>query len=355
MGKILTLLMALVVSLGSLRVLSTAEAGGIIYSGYPQKINLVWQANSDTAENAFTKLPPVEGVNVVSPCWFSITNKNGDIKSGGSAAEVNDLKNKGYKVWPLINNSFDHTLTHELLKNKKAQDHVIRQMLDYAAAYRLDGYNLDFENIRDTDRQALTQFVQDIGNVCRDKKLTLSMDITVPSDEPYWSKCFDRYALGNICDYIMVMTYDQHHPYMHKAGSTAALNWVETKVQETLKYVPAKKLVLGLPFYSRIWTTTDNKTKGKTIDMAATEKLIIAKNIQPIWLPELGQYYLTYKEGPTTYEVWQEDKYSLLEKVKLVERYKLAGIAAWRKGFETDDVWPVLNDTLAGRKGYRTK
>lgn len=332
------------------------KAAGIIYSGTPQKINLVWQANSDKKDNDLTQLEPLLGVNIASPCWFSIKDKTGIVETKGTPEAAKILHDKGYKIWALINNKFDHKLTHGLLQNKQAQEKVINEMVAYADAYQLDGYNLDFENISDQDKKALTQFVQDIANACRAKNLTLSMDITVPSEEPYWSKCFDRYALGNICDYIMVMTYDQHHPYMHKAGSTAGLNWVDAKVKETLQYIPAKKLVLGLPFYTRLWTTTqDNKTTGKTIAMAATEKLILEKNIQPIWLSELGQYYLTYKQDTTTYQVWQEDKYSLLEKIKLVDKYKLAGIAAWRKGFETPDVWLSLDNALAGRKEYRMK
>ena len=329
---------------------SMGQTAPITYSGTPFKVNLVWQANTDKPANDLTQLPSVEGVNIVSPCWFSIIDKNGQIKAKASPEDAAKLRAKGYKVWALIDNSFDHTLTHNLLNNEKARNNVIRNMVTYADEYKLDGYNLDFENIHDTDKTKLTQFVQDIANALREKKVTLSMDITVPSNEPYWSKCFDRQALGNICDYIMVMTYDQYHPAMHKAGSTAALNWVDTKVQETLQYIPAKKLVLGLPFYARLWSTKDGKTKGKTIQMEAMENLIIAHNIQPIWLPELGQYYLTYKQGNTTYEVWQEDKYSLQEKVNLVEKYKLAGIASWRKGFETSDIWPILHDALAGRK-----
>lgn len=329
---------------------AVTQAAGITYSGNPTKVNLVWQANINKPNNDLNQLPPIEGVNVAAPCWFSIINKDGRIKAKSSPGEAEKLREKGYKVWALLDNGFDHTLTHNLLSNEKARSNVIQQMVAYADEYKLDGYNLDFENIRDTDKTALTQFVQDIANTFRDKKITLSMDITVPSNEPYWSKCYDRQALGNICDYIMVMTYDQYTPAMHKAGSTAALNWVETKVQETLKYIPARKLVLGLPFYARIWTTKDTKTTGKTIQMEAMEDLIIAHNIQPVWLPEAGQYYLTYKQGNTTYQVWQEDKYSLQEKVNLVAKYKLAGIASWRKGFETPDVWSMLHDTLAGRK-----
>lgn len=333
-----------------------AKAARVISSSAPQKVNLVWQANRDEKKNDLTQVEPLPGVNVVSPCWFSIKDKTGLVESKGTPEAAKILQEKGYKVWALINNSFDHKLTHGLLANKQAQEKVIDEMVAYADAYQLDGYNLDFENINDKDKEALTQFVQDIANVCRVKNLTLSMDITVPSGEPYWSQCFDRYALGNICDYIMVMTYDQYHPYMHKAGSTAALNWVEAKVQETLQYIPAKKLVLGLPFYARIWTTTeDKKTTGKTIAMDAMEKIILEKNIQPIWLNEVGQYYLTYKNGTTTYQIWQEDKYSLLEKVKLVDKYNLAGIAGWRKGFETPDVWPALAKALSGKKSTENK
>lgn len=317
----------------------------------PGKLNLVWQADVEGAGTNFMTLPKIEGVTVVSPCWFDIVSAHGLIRNKmkkEDKAYVAAMHEKGYKVWPLITNSFNPDMTHMLLTSPEGMANVKEYMLGLANTHGFDGFNLDFENIRDQDKQLLTAFIKDLSESLRSKNLKVSMDVTNPSDTPFWSRCYDRGALAKELDYLMVMAYDQHHPSTKIAGSTAALNWVETKLQDTMKEVPAQKLVLGLPFYSRIWETTPGSSlaKGKTISMTAMEKLILEEKITPQWKAELGQNYLEYTKEGKTYKVWQENAQSLQEKIKLVEKYNLAGIASWRKGFETEDIWAVMDSTL---------
>ncbi len=291
-------------------------------------------------------------MNIVSPCWFDIINVNGFVKNKANPAYAKLVHKKGYKIWALITNSFDPAITHSVLQSKTARSYVIEQMLAYAEQYQLDGYNLDFENIEDNDRDLLTNFVKEITVALKKQKLIVSMDITVPSGEPYWSNCYDRKALGETLDYVMLMAYDEHHPHSQSMGSTASINWVKKGLESTLKNIPAEKLVLGLPLYMRIWqqNKVTGKVTGKTLSMPQAEKLISEKNIRPQWLDSQGQYYLEYSEDNINYKVWQENKRSLQLKASLVNKYNLAGIACWRKGFETPDIWSALDDALKEKK-----
>lgn len=331
---------------------SLAFAGELKTTDRLAKINLVWQPNFIKSADDFARLPPIKGVTVVSPCWFDIININGFVRNKANSAYAKLVHKKGYKIWALITNSFNPEITHSVLQNKMARSYVIEQMLAYAEQYQLDGYNLDFENIEDNDRDLLTDFVKEITVALKKQKLIVSMDITVPSGEPYWSNCYDRKALGETLDYVMLMAYDEHHPHSQNIGSTASINWVKKGLEGTLKNIPAEKLVLGLPLYMRIWQQDKEtgKVTGKTLSMPQAEKLISEKNIHPQWLDNQGQYYLEYSEGNVTYKVWQENKRSLQLKVSLVKKYNLAGVACWRKGFETPDVWPALDDALKGSK-----
>ena len=137
-------------------------AATIKISGNPDKINLVWQPNFSKAEDDVSQLPPIEGVNVVSPCWFDIININGFIRNKANMQYAKSLHKKGYKIWALITNSFNPELTHLILQNKEARAYIIEQMLAFAEQYQLEGYNLDFENIEDNDRDQLTDFVKEI-------------------------------------------------------------------------------------------------------------------------------------------------------------------------------------------------
>jgi spore germination protein YaaH len=44
--------------------------------------------------------------------------------------------------------------------------------------------------------------------------------------------------------------------------------------------------------------------------------------------------------------MWLEDEHSLCARIELIKKYRLAGLAAWRRGYEPEEVWPVLTDLL---------
>ena len=309
------------------------------------KINLVWQPTFEAVNNLAT-IDKVPGMNVVAPSWFSIVGTNGFIKDCADENYVTNAHTKGYKVWALITNSFDPDLTSAVLHDPKARSYVVNQLLFFIEKYKLDGINLDFENIYDEDKDALTVFVREIKTALKPTGTVLSMDITVPSETSRWSTCYNRQALGEVVDYMMLMAYDEHWRTSPVSGSVASIGWVETGIVNTLKSVPANKLILGIPFYMRKWEENDGKVTAKTLTMDAAENLIREKQLQPQWMADQGQYYFEYEEDGKLYRVWQEDARSIALKVGLADKYQLPGVAAWRKGFEKPEIWDVIDKSL---------
>ncbi|MCK9907282.1 glycosyl hydrolase family 18 protein, partial [Frankia sp. Cpl3] len=78
-------------------------------------------------------------------------------------------------------------------------------------------------------------------------------DVTIKSSSDRWSRFYDRAALAKVVDYMMVMTYDEYWASSPVAGSVASLPWVEKGLQGVLEEVPNEKLILGVPFYTRLW------------------------------------------------------------------------------------------------------
>ena len=311
------------------------------------RVNLVWQPTFE-AENNLSALPVQPGVNTASPCWFSIVNEAGLIKSDVDETYIAAAKARGYRLWPLIDSGFDADRMHELLNNDTARHYVVQQLLFYTERYGFDGINLDFENIYDEDRDQLTLFVREITMALRAEGKTVSIDVTVPSTTPNWSPCYDREALAQIVDYVMLMAYDEHWRTSPVSGSVASLGWVENGIIATMQQqVPPEKLVLGIPLYMRLWTECQGKVSARTLTMPAAQALIKEKGLSPQWQADQGQYYFEYNEAGRRYRVWQEDERSLASKVALVKKYNLAGIASWRKGFESPEVWPVLAAGMA--------
>ncbi len=233
----------------------------------------------------------------------------------------------------------------------------MRQLLIYASLYNLDGINIDFENIYKEDKDALTQFVRELTPLLKEQGLIVSIDVTIPDGSDTWSKCYDRKALGEIVDYVMLMTYDQHWATSPVAGSVAQITWVEKNLVKVLDMVPREKLLLGLPFYTRLWEETTvlglkKVTNPKVLSMDAARKLVNDNNVEIMWDEKSGQFYAEYKNDGKTYKVWLEDENSINLKSSLVLKYKLAGACAWRRGDESPVIWEVLNKNLKLARNY---
>lgn len=314
-----------------------------------EKINLVWDhfinRTSLDSNNRETR-----GVNVISPTWFSIIDENGSIEDKVNEEYIRKYKAIGCDIWALVDNNFDPELTHKILSNSIIREKVILDLLKKYEYYGFDGINLDFENINIEDKDLYIQFIKELYPMFKERGMIVSVDVTPISISENWSKCFDRKAMANIVDFIILMAYDQHWSNSPKAGSVAEYNWVEKSLVDVLKEVPNNKLILGIPFYTRLWKEErfngNIEVSSKALGMENAEQFVLENNINLQWQEESGQYYGEDKKGTITYRIWLENEESIALKVSLVNKYKLAGVASWRKGFEKVEVWEVIRNEL---------
>ena len=317
----------------------------------PFKINLVWQ-HDHRPEVDLSVLDKVPGVNVVSPCWYEIENEYGKIKDKSVEGYVERAHARGYQVWPLITNGFNPDRTKKLLDDENARRFVIEQLRKEYQKHKFDGINLDLEHIYEADKDRITEFVKQIRKATKQDNLILSMDVTVPKGSPNWSLCYDRKALAEHLDYLMVMAYDQYSGGSPEAGPTAGYDWVERGIKNTLEEVPPHKVVLGMPLYMRLWHYDKEKKRfyAKTLTMEGAEKIIAEKSSDETfrcrWLDKERVTYYSYMEDDVPYSFWHENKTSLEHKAGLLKQYGLAGIATWRYGFEKPEIWPMLEAKL---------
>lgn len=321
------------------------------------KINLTWEMIYSGRPD-FNKMPNMNGLDVISPTWFEITDNKGTLVNRTDAKYIEWARSKGYKIWPLVSNKFsDIDMTSQILNNTDARDNLIRQLLSFAALYKIDGYNFDFENIYKKDKDAYTQFIREAVPLLREQGLTVSVDVTVPDGSDNWSLCYDRPALSSSVDYVMLMAYDQFWAGSPVAGSVSQLSWVEANLKKTLREVPKEKLILGVPYYTRIWkeeTGSDGKLKvtSQTASMEAAKKAVTENHATAVWDEASGQFYSEYKKDGATYKIWLENEESINLKSSLVLKYDLAGLSEWRRSDETADIWQVLNKNLKLIKSY---
>jgi spore germination protein YaaH len=306
-----------------------------------------------TAKNPDTAtIGDMPGLNVISPTWFELMDGEGNLKNLASAAYVKWAHDRNYQVWALFSNGFEPKRTSEALSTHDRRMHMIRQLVSFAQMYQLQGINIDFENVYLQDKANLTQFVRELVPFLHEQGLVVSIDVTPKSTSEMWSMFYDRPALAETVDYMMLMAYDEHWASSPVAGSVSSLPWVENSIARILQEdrVPAHKLVLGIPFYTRIWTeeVKDGKTQvsSRAVFMDTARRIVREQNLTPTYLPEAGQNYVEYKEGNKLNKIWMEDEVSVKARMDLVKKYGLAGIASWRRGYETPDIWNVIRQAL---------
>jgi spore germination protein YaaH len=313
------------------------------------KVVLAWEHVEKVTPDP-SAIGEMPGLNVVSPTWFHLADTPGELENRADMRYVNWAHSRGYQVWALFSNSFDPERTSVVLRSSELRDKAISQLLIYADIYSLDGINVDFENVYLDDGPYLTQFMRELTPLLHNQGLTVSIDITVKSSSPNWSLFLERDKLAQVVDYVMLMAYDQYPHGSKVAGPVSTIPWTEWTIQKTLEEVPRDKLVLGVPFYTRLWkeTVEDGKTTvtPRALGMAAVSRWLREEKVTPEYQADTGLLYAEKQSGNDTYKVWIEDASSMKKRVQLVKQHDLAGVAAWRRGFETPDIWEVICETI---------
>lgn len=309
------------------------------------KINLTWhQVTSEEANTALgATIQNMTGVNVISPTWFSVTANEGTISSLASADYVNEAHNRGLEVWGLIDNFNPDVSTLETLSSRNSREHIIQKLLEEAQRVALDGINVDFEALTEEEAPHFIQFVRELSVVCRANNLVLSVDNPVPQ----FTGFYNRKEQGIVADYVIIMGYDEHTTGSEEAGSVASLPFVKEGIEKTLQEVPKEKVINGIPFYTRLWTESNNGTlSSEVMTMDAASQYIQENGIEVYWEKETAQNYGELLTDNGTQKIWLEDEQSIEEKMKLISQYELAGVASWKLGFERADVWNVISQYL---------
>ena len=132
------------------------------------------------------------------------------------------------------------------------------------------------------------------------------------------------------------------------AGTTAGADWVEVNIKKFIdrEEVDKEKLILAMPFYTRLWKETGDKATSTVIYMKNINSKIPV-GVQKTWNDDLKQYYIEYNDNGVTYKMWIEDENSLKEKFALMKKYELAGAAYWQKDFESSSLWNVISNELS--------
>ncbi|WP_308634372.1 glycosyl hydrolase family 18 protein [Paenibacillus silvisoli] len=306
---------------------------------------LAWNGSSRTS-TVLDQISQTQGLDVDSPSWFELASADGSITDSSDPALVEELKTSGIKLTPLVSNQFDAALTSAFLRNPAAMNHFITTLVSKLAALHVEGVNVDFEGMAGKDRDLYTAFIRDLTKAAHQAGLSVSIDL--PRGDIAWDAktAYDTDTLADIVDMVMIMAYDQHWKGSDEAGSVAELTWVEDGVKQFLAYgVPRSKLMLGIPFYVREWRVdaAGNLVDNKAIFMSELPRLIAETGAARTFDAIAGQWKYKYTGADGyTHVFWAETADTVKARVAIAKKYDLAGVAAWRLGYEQAELWTML-------------
>ncbi len=315
-------------------------------------INLFWDYFSEYGSAPDRSGTSIEGVNVVSPSFFYLGDDGRIVENVGTSGKeyIEWANENGYKVWPMVSNAeAGMKVTSEVMNSYEKRNDLIEDLIEVAVKYELDGLNIDFENMYEEDKDLYSRFIIELTPRLKEIGMVVSVDVTAPDGSPTWSLCFDRYVLGDVADYLVFMAYDQYGVSSITPGSTAGYDWVELSINKflTTEEVDPDKLILAVPFYTRLWTVNPEGEiiKNSTVSMKNIAN-VIPSSAEKVWKDDVKQNYVEYPEGQNTKIMWIEDLESLKAKVSLITEHNLAGVACWVKGMESEDVWGMFKEEL---------
>ena len=306
-----------------------------------EKITLAWFQVSGTAGNSSidNNMSTISGVNVIAPTWYSVTDESGNMSSYASADFVSKMHQRGIDVWALVSDFDTNVDFARLYSSKAARTNMVNKLVGEAKSYGFDGINLDYENIKSAYAKDYLQFVRELSVACERNGIVLSTDNYKP--EAY-NRCYNLKEQSKFVDYVIVMAYDEHYAGTD-AGSVASLPFVKEAVEDTVQLVGKEHVIAGIPFYTRIWTTTDGNTTSRAVGMQAAIDQLNSDGQVALWNDDCGQYVASYTVGSSTRQIWFEEEKSIEAKMQVIQQENTAGVACWKLGLEKSTVWSVIS------------
>lgn len=302
-------------------------------------------------------------IDVLAPGGYSV-DEDGVVWGEVDPRVLRLAKEHGVKVMPLIlNPGFNQEMLHALLANDEARRRAVGSMAEICRRNGYWGIQFDFENLSMNDRDAFTRFYREAAEGLRAAGCRISIAVVHRPDElpgptqyhkwlfKNWRAGYDLKALGEIGDFVSIMSYSQH-TRRTPPGPQASLPWAEEVVRYFLRFVPAEKLSMGIPTGSQHWYTSQEdritpemaRSYSAQVSHARALGLLERHGAKLQWSEEHGVPFAFYPRGGTFEWIFLEDARSFRPKLGVVDRHRLRGFSVWVLGPEDPGIWGVLRE-----------
>jgi poly-beta-1,6 N-acetyl-D-glucosamine synthase len=295
-------------------------------------------------------------LNTIYPEWFFIDPITYRLQTRIDTAGLAVMKKHKLSIQPIFNNfltskdpnirgDFSGQLLHKLLSDATVRKNIINDIVNVLKKYKLQGVNVDFEELIETKNEYLTNFQKELYEKLHSNGFILSMDV-LPNNMD-----FDYKQLGKYNDYLILMAYDQYSD-VTKPGPISSQKWIEEQMDKMDNYIDPSKIILGVAGYGKDWFTdgegkkfSSDITFFKAIDDAKLSKSKIIYNNDTF---NLNYNYSEENTDETiNHSVWFTDAATTFNILRFADDYQTAGTALWRLGGEDPRIWHYYGRDLS--------
>lgn len=301
-------------------------------------------------------------IDILVPAWYS-ADGNGLMWGGPNAFVMKTAAEHHVPVMPIVASIAQADL-HKLFTTPTSRQAFIGYILAECKRNGYSGFQIDFENVQWTDRDALSDFVAETAAALHKEHLQLTI-ATVPNGPgapgkggfsrwiyANWRGAYDLKALAQSVDLICLMTYDQHTRWT-TPGPVAGYQWTVEQLDYALQFVPKEKLSLGIPIYGYHWFAGE-PAKGEPgkedkpnptaeyIGQQEVDQYVAAHHPHIEWDAGDRAAWFYFYQDDTREWVFYTDKHGFQERLNLMRDRNLQGFCSWVLGAEDPEIWTLL-------------
>jgi len=292
------------------------------------------------------------------PGWLTLKSKK--IKS---ILETSKEKNLNRSL--VIFNGNQEKIGRLMENPEKHAQNLVNEVSPILTKYGFTDLNLDIESVStasDSARQNFTLFTKTIHEELKKRHDLITLSIDVSPTALIKKYLIDVGKISSYVDKVILMTYDFHYQGSSVTGAVAPVNGAgrsaefdtETSIKEALKILPAEKIIMGVPLYGYEWETLSDypqaaiipgsgiTASNKRVEELLTKCSSCSAKFDPVSL----EAYVIYQDQETNtfHQIFYPDKKVMQEKIKLVNKYRLGGMALWALGYEGKNILDPLID-----------
>lgn len=251
--------------------------------------------------------------------------------------------------------AFNADLAHAIFIDEAAQNQLFGNLIQIANDEGYGEIHFDFELLYPEDRELYTNFIRKARDRFHQAGFRISAAVAPKSSDVRTGiyGAHDYAALGEILDYVMLMTYEWGYTYSDPQA-VSPIQPIRSILNYAISVMPREKIFLGQNLYGYDWTAPFPPQGGPPARAISPQQAIaiaLERNAAILYNAQAqAPYFNYYDERGLLHEVWFEDARSIQAKFDLMKELGIGGIMYWKLGLSFPQNWLLLHDNFIVQK-----